>query len=384
MRGEELTEYEKKLKQAKLLMILGVLRKYSDANNPLSQAEIGRLVEEEYEVKLYGKEDTKLIRRYLIIIRDFLNIADFGYTLEHSDRDKNVAHTFKGEATKLVEGVSLHGWYLDRSITDTELSSLIDGLMYSKCMPVKECESLAEELKGLTSIHFKKDIKHYGNKSANKQFFYNLELLSEAIEKGKRVSFNMLDYGTDSEGKPRIYSRNGETPHTYKVSPYEIVVSNGRHILLSSNSAGKNLCHYRVDYIRNLKFMKKNEDGDDVDSNYIPNRPMKEMEGHENGINLAEYMREHIYLYGGDSVPVEFIADKAATPSIINHIRDWFGNNANFSNETKNTVKVQVKVNEKAMFYWALQYGPSVEILKPKPLRKAVSKAVEQMWKKYR
>ena len=44
---------------------------------------------------------------------------------------------------------------------------------------------------------------------------------------------------------------------------------------------------------------------------------------------------------------------------------------------------VSVACNEKAMKYWALQYGEYAEILEPKSLRDEIRKAVRDMGKIY-
>ena len=44
---------------------------------------------------------------------------------------------------------------------------------------------------------------------------------------------------------------------------------------------------------------------------------------------------------------------------------------------------VSVSCNEKAMKYWALQYGEYAEILEPKSLRDEIRKVVRDMGKKY-
>jgi len=383
---EEQNEHIKKMKQAKILMILGVLLKYSDEEHPIeSQAEIGRLVEQEYGVKIYDrKTNTKVIRNNLMILRDFLEKAEFGYTLEYVyDKEKMVAHTFKDEETELLEGTSLHGWYIQRDISNAELIPLIDSLLFSKYIPYSECKELVNKLEALASKHFKRDIKLPNNKSTNKQLFYIIEILSEAISKGKRVSFQFLEYNTDIEGKMQVVLGKDGNPHIYKVSPYEIVITNGRYYLICSNSKGDNLFHYRIDFIRDMKFLKIDENGADEDSNYVKNRPIKEMKGHERGLNLAKYMREHIYMYTGDSVPVEMIADKEANPGIVGNIRDWFGDGVLFSNEDKQYITARVTVNKRAMLYWALQFGQCVEIIKPQELRDDVAKAVKGMYSKY-
>ena len=44
---------------------------------------------------------------------------------------------------------------------------------------------------------------------------------------------------------------------------------------------------------------------------------------------------------------------------------------------------IRLTCNEDAMRYWALQFGPYVEILEPESLRNQLLKDVEDMVKKY-
>ena len=44
---------------------------------------------------------------------------------------------------------------------------------------------------------------------------------------------------------------------------------------------------------------------------------------------------------------------------------------------------VRARVNENAMFCWAMQYGPHVEVLAPAALRERVAKAAGEMARKY-
>ena len=45
---------------------------------------------------------------------------------------------------------------------------------------------------------------------------------------------------------------------------------------------------------------------------------------------------------------------------------------------------VLLTINESAMFYWALQYGPYVEVLEPESLRNKIAEAVAEMYQKYK
>lgn len=62
---------------------------------------------------------------------------------------------------------------------------------------------------------------------------------------------------------------------------------------------------------------------------------------------------------------------------------DWFGKDFRIVQEDADELIVSVSCNEKAMKYWALQYGEYAEILEPKSLRDEIRKAVRDMGKEY-
>ena len=61
----------------------------------------------------------------------------------------------------------------------------------------------------------------------------------------------------------------------------------------------------------------------------------------------------------------------------------WFGRDFRIVQEEADERIVSVACNEKAMKYWALQYGKYAEILESKSLRDEIRKAVRDMGKKY-
>ena len=75
----------------------------------------------------------------------------------------------------------------------SELRLLIDSLLFSKSIPNKQCTELIEKLESLSNCYFKSSVKHIcnlqENQLVNKQLFYNIEILDEAISKGKQVKF---------------------------------------------------------------------------------------------------------------------------------------------------------------------------------------------------
>ena len=74
------------------------------------------------------------------------------------------------------------------------------------------------------------------------------------------------------------------------------------------------------------------------------------------------------------------LADKGMMDELV----DWFGTDFWITEETNDKIKIHVTVNPNAMKYWALQYGPYVEVLKPTELREAITDSVKLMYKKYK
>ena len=188
--------------------------------------------------------------------------------------------------------------------------------------------------------------------------------LDEAIEGGKKVKFHYSDFNLKLEREKRIHYGK---PAEYIINPYQMVASNGRYYLIGNYDKFDNVSHYRIDRIIDIEIIDE------------PVKPMKKVNGLKNGLDLPKHMAEHIYMYCGESVKVKFRTDK----DIINDIVDWFGTAIKFSNETEETVDVSVKVNENAMFHWAMQYGTYVEVLEPHSLREKLADAVRAMNEKY-
>jgi predicted DNA-binding transcriptional regulator YafY len=331
-----------------LIDILKILEEHTDENNPLSQQEILKLMQ-----RKHPSIDRKAIKRNLDKLIE-LDYYDINYN-ETQRKDKD------GEEITVYTD-----WYLNKDFTDAELHILIDGLLYSKYIPYSQCKELVKKLNKQASKSFRSKVKLPENEPENKELLFNIEVINETISKGRRVSFQFCEYDTNK--KQRVVIDAEGQPRTYTVSPYEIVVTNARYYLICSHGKG-GLFHYRLDYIRNAKIIEDKKI-----------RPLRDIEGHGRGLDLARYMKEHIYMYSGESGLVSFRADR----SIIGHIIDWFGKDIVFTEIKENSIVASVRVNLNAMLYWALQYGNSVEILTPEPLRDKVREAVEGMWEKYK
>ena len=171
--------YTKQPKKLLILNILDILRKYSDADHRLSQKDIMDILKRDYEMEA----DRKAIRR------NILDLIDFGYQIEYSDSVRVTPNPKTGEPE---ENSILSDFYLLPEFTDAELRLLIDSLLFSKHIPYNQCKELVEKLEGLSSKYFHAHVRHIHTMPEtlpqNPGLFLTIELLDEAITKGRKVS----------------------------------------------------------------------------------------------------------------------------------------------------------------------------------------------------
>ena len=85
-------------------------------------------------------------------------------------------------------------------------------------------------------------------------------------------------------------------------------------------------------------------------------------------------------MFSGKSVRVKILAPKTMMDELI----DWLGKEFKVSEtEDEKQILITLRCNEDSMFYWALQYGPYVEVLEPESLRTRLKKAIFEMNNKY-
>ena len=337
-------------KKILIINILDILKRYTDENHRLSQKDIVDILKTEYNMTV----DRKAVKRNLI------NLMDFGYEIEYSESVRMTPNSKTGE---LEETYVLSDFYLVRDFTDSELRLLMDSLLFSKHLPYHQCRELIGKLEGLSNQYFKSRtnyIRTIPDLSLHpQQLFYTIDVLDEAIRKGKKVSFTYNEYGTDKKLHPRKDS-NGNT-RVYIVNPYQIAATNGRYYLICNYDKYDNISNYRMDRITNIQILDE------------PMKPAKLVKGLDHGFDLPTHMAEHLYMFGGESGVVTFRAQKY----ILNDIMDWFGGDVVFFDETQESVSVRVYVNLAAMRRWALQYALHAKILSPTSLVQTIKQDLQ-------
>ena len=316
------------------MLILEILKEYSDQEHRLTQQEIIRLLKSNYDMDC----DRRSVKNNVMCLKEL------GYEISMED-----------------------GYYLlEREFDDAELRMLIDCVLFSKNLTQKQAKTLIEKLKGMGNRYFSAKVNHVSNlpelhHGDNKQLMYVLDTINEAISQHKKISFVYNKYGSDFKLHPKREEK-------YVVNPYQMVANNGFYYLIGNYDKYDDISHYRLDKMTCVEMLTEKM------------KPQNQVTGLEQGLNLPKHMAEHIYMFSGESVAINMLVDE----TIISELVDWFGNDFYVIEKRRNNqVLVRLKCNEQAFFYWALQYGPYVEVLEPVSLRSKIAEAVSEMNEKY-
>ena len=339
------------LKRKKLsFAILDILRQYTDENHRLSQNDIVELLEKDYAMKA----DRKSVKR------NITSLWEMGYPIEFEEK----LRMYPNKEGKMEESFIQYDFYMEREFTDSELRLLIDSLLFSKHIPYSQCRELVEKLEGLSNRYFKSRVRFVATlpESApkNRELFYTIEIIDEAIANGKQVAFTYNEYGTDKKLHPK---RDRE----YIVNPYQMAAINGRYYLICNYDKHDNLANYRLDRITGIRLLD------------TPAKPKEAVKDAGKGFSLPKHMAEHLYMFNGESAVVTFRMKK----DVLNDVIDWFGTEVAFSDETEDEVTARVTVNRKAMRYWARQYCGTVKILSPADLAETVKSDLQWALEQY-
>ena len=316
------------------MLILEILRKYSDEQHSLTQQDIIKLLD-----KNYGMEcDRRSVKN------NILSLKEMGYDIS------------------MEKGYKL----LSREFDDAELRILIDSVLFSKSISTRQAKGLIEKIRDIASNYFNVKVSHVSNlpdlnRTQNKQAMYSLDSINDAVADKKKIAFIYNTVGTDFKMHPRR-----EEP--YIVNPYQIVANNGKFYLIGNYDKYDNVAHFRIDRMTDVRVLNEKA------------KPMKQIPELENGLNLPKHMAEHVYMFSGPSKNIKL----ETTADMMSELTDWFGTDFRIVSKKNDRITIRVSCNEEAMRFWALQYGPYVEVLEPESLRNRLKEDINGMAKKYK
>ena len=318
------------------LQILKVLEKYSEPEKPLTYKKIIYLLEDEFDETCTEKTISNHIK----------NLQSNGY---------DIIKTFGG-------------CYLNRDFEDSELRILIDGVLFSKNISISQKNRLIEKLKNLGGKNFNFKINHVHNLPAlpsgeNKNFMRSIDLISQAVNKRKKIIFFCNRYVRDK----KFFRLQKDHKSFYKVSPYQMTIANGFYYLIANIDGQKNLSHFRIDKMTDIKI---------IPEGISPRRLVKEIAS--GGFNLPKHMAENFFMRDGEIIWTKFWISKKITDDFV----DYFGTGKNFKilRETDEKFFIESKVNFMSMKIFCMQFGENVEIISPKKLRTEIKTSAQKIF----
>ena len=316
------------------MMMLDILKEYTDAEHRLRQKDIIELLNSNYGASC----DRRSVKSNIV------SLQEVGYDIVAQD-----------------------GYYLKtREFTDAELRLLIDGVFTSGAITDKEAHELVKKLEKFSNKYFKSHVSHIhstssGKNAENQNVMDSIAAIDDAIAKGKKIAFSYLQYGIDFKLHPKRNLR-------YVVSPYQMINNKGKYYLIGNYDDHDDVSHYRLDRITDVEILKENR------------KPMKTIKGLEKGFNIQEYILEHVYMYSGESERFKLRTNENMMDTLI----DSFGKDFRVEFGEGSDIIVTLKCNPNALFYWAMQYGNNVEVLEPESMRERIKKTSLAVYKKYK
>ncbi len=322
-------------KKLLILYVLEILKEYSDENHPLKQVEIMKKIENVYGMKCERKS----------ISSNIDSLIDFGF-----------------EIVKEKSGCYLAGRELEKS----EVQMLVDSVFSNKSIAGKYAVDLSNKLFNFLCVHDRKKYKyiHKSNevsRTNNRQMFLNIDLINQAIEENKQIAFIYNSYDLQKNLKPR---NNGKK---YVVNPYFMMNCKGEYYLVCNYDHYDEVANYKLDLITDIEILNSKI------------KPVEKTKGYGKGMDVAKYINENAYPFGGDTITAIIRIEKDYA---IRNVVDWFGKNSALT-KVGEEMFANVTAKELAIVYWCLQYGESVELLEPKTTREKIKDILNEMSGKY-
>ncbi len=114
----------------------------------------------------------------------------------------------------------------------------------------------------------------------------------------------------------------------------------------------------------------------------MPVKPLSEIKGYENGINLGRVNNTLPYLFEDEPTRIEFVTANGVD-GMIDNVIDWFGRDVQITELSDGNFKFSVMASPRAMRFWILQFGKYVKVLSPQPLVDKIKDDINEIKKLY-
>ena len=244
-----------------------------------------------------------------------------------------------------------------------EVKLLIDAVSSSRFISAEKSETLIRKLTDMVSRHqAEKVCRHLYTaehvKADNKQIYYIVDAVTDAINEGKKIRFQYFDY----DGKKEKCLRHDGSE--YSVSPYALVWDDSHYYMCGYSDAKQMIVNYRVDRMCNTEIK-------DEKAVALPE-----------GFSMDDYVRKQFHMFAGDETEVVL----ECRDDMMKYIIDQFGEEVETRKVSEDTFQAKVHVADSPTFYgWVFPFEGKIQIVEPEEIRekyRSMVKAADRTFRK--
>ena len=243
-----------------------------------------------------------------------------------------------------------------------EVKLLIDAVSSSRFISAEKSETLINKLTDMVSRHqAEKVCRHLYTaehvKADNKQIYYIVDAVTDAINEGKKIRFQYFDY----DGKKEKCLRHDGAE--YSVSPYALVWDDSHYYMCGYSDAKQMIVNYRVDRMCNTEIK-------DEKAVALPE-----------GFSMDDYVRKQFHMFAGDETEVIL----ECRDDMMKYIIDQFGEEVETRKVSEDTFQAKVHVADSPTFYgWVFPFEGKIQIVEPEEIREKYHEMVKSAVRTFR
>lgn len=224
-----------------------------------------------------------------------------------------------------------------------ELKLLIDAVSSANFIGEKKSKTIINKLICMASEEQKEKLKRniYGTgkaKSENNKLYYVVDILNEAINDKRKISFQYYEYNGYKE---RILRNNGEI---YCISPYALYWNEDNYYVVGYSQKRGAIVPFRVDRIHKPEIL----------SEEIVPKP--------DCFDIANYGKKIFKMYDGKEAVVKL----ECNDELMKYVIDRFGTDIKVTKCKNDSFITEVAVNLSPTFYgWVFQFAGKMKIIGP-------------------
>lgn len=273
-----------------------------------------------------GRNDIKAERKS--IYSDIELLKDWGMDIISDGAGKNTRYLLASRDFELAE-----------------LKLLVDSVQAAKFITEKKSRTLIGKIEKMTSRFEAGELQHQvivsGRvKTGNEGVYYNVDMISRAIDEDCEIAFFYCNWNTD---KKLVKRRGGDK---YIVSPFALIWDDEYYYLVGIEDGSNFIKHFRVDKMMSVSLENCKRKGREIFEE----------------IDLASYSKRLFGMFEGETMKVRL----RAADNMVGVILDRFGTDIPIIKGKNGDFETVVEVALSRQFIgWVVGLGPNVTIIGP-------------------